>query len=200
MALSLTDLSTSLLHVEKSFLATVAIDFGTTYSGFAFSFNKDDGKDVIFMNRAWMNDQGHQTSKTPTCLLLEPDLSFHSFGYEAEEKYANLTSISEEKEYMFFRHFKMLLHNDESLNLNTKIAAANGKLLPAKQVFAHSIRFLKEQALSVIRRETSDDRFGMEDIQWVLTVPGLTITVADHDFRMRWWLLKEPFISSLRFP
>lgn len=118
-----TDLSTSLLHVEKSFLATVAIDFGTTFSGFAFSFNKDDGKDVIFMNRAWMNDQGHQTSKTPTCLLLEPDLSFHSFGYEAEEKYANLTSISEEKEYMFFRHFKMLLHNDEVRGLlNSRIS------------------------------------------------------------------------------
>ena len=40
-------------------------------------------------------------------------------------------------------------------------------------MFAHSIRFLKEQALSVIRRETSDDRFGMEDIQWVLTVPAI---------------------------
>lgn len=119
-----TDLSTSLLHLEKSFLATVAIDFGTTYSGFAFSFNKDEGEDAIFMNRAWMNDQGNQTSKTPTCLLLKPDLSFHSFGYEAEEKYASLTSISEEKEYMFFHHFKMLLHNNEVRNLlNLRISA-----------------------------------------------------------------------------
>ncbi|XP_022801897.1 heat shock 70 kDa protein 12A-like, partial [Stylophora pistillata] len=173
MTFSLTDLGTSLLHLEKSFLATVAIDFGTTYSGFAFSFNKDEGKDMIFMNRAWVNDQGHQTSKTPTCLLLKPDLSFHSFGYEAEENYASLTSISEEKEYMFFRNFKMLLHNDESLNLNTKIAAANGKLLHAKQVFVHSIRFLKEQALNIIRQETHDDGFRMEDIQWVLTVPAI---------------------------
>ena len=108
-----TDIGNSLLHLEKSFLATVAIDFGTTYSGFAFSFNKDEGEDAIFMNREWENEQGHRTSKTPTCLLLKPDLSFDSFGYQAEEKYANLNNLSEEKEYMFFRHFKMLLHNDE---------------------------------------------------------------------------------------
>jgi len=91
----------------------VAIDFGTTYSGFAFSFNKEQGDDSIFMNRDWMNDQGHRTSKTPTCLLLKPDQSFDSFGYQAVEKYTNLKSLSEEKEYFFFRHFKMFLHNDE---------------------------------------------------------------------------------------
>ena len=103
----------SLLHLEKSFLATVAIDFGTTYSGFAFSFNKEQGEDSIFMNRDWVNELGHRTSKTPTCLLLNPDLSFNSFGYGAVENYTNLKSLSEEKEYFFFQHFKMLLHNDE---------------------------------------------------------------------------------------
>ena len=57
------------------------------------------------MNREWENEQGHRTSKTPTCLLLKPDLSFDSFGYQAEEKYANLNSLAEEKEYMFFSAF-----------------------------------------------------------------------------------------------
>ena len=107
------DLNDSLLHLEKSFLAIVAIDFGTTYSGFAFSFNKEQGDDSIFMNRDWVNEQGHRTSKTPTCLLLKPDQSFDSFGYPAEEKYTNLKSLSEENEYFFFQHFKMFLHNDE---------------------------------------------------------------------------------------
>lgn len=91
----------------------VAIDFGTTYSGFAFSFIKDQGKDAIFMNKDWINEQGSRTSKTPTCLLLRPDLSFDSFGYEAIEKYAGLEDESEEKEYLFFKHFKMALHSDE---------------------------------------------------------------------------------------
>ena len=91
----------------------VAIDFGTTYSGFAFSFIKDQGKDSIFMNRDWANEQGGRTSKTPTCLLLNADLSFDSFGYEAVDKYAGLQDDCNEGEYLFFQHFKMALHNDE---------------------------------------------------------------------------------------
>ena len=109
-----TALEDSLLYSPKSsYLVVVAIDFGTTYSGFAFSFIKDQGKDSIFMNRDWVNEQGGQTSKTPTCLLLKPDLSFDSFGYEAIEKYASLEGEGEEKEYLFFKNFKMTLHNDE---------------------------------------------------------------------------------------
>ena len=91
----------------------MAIDFGTTYSGYAFSFINDTGKDSVFMNREWMNEQGARTSKTPTCLLLRPDLSFDSFGYEAVEKYANLQDADSEQKYYFFQHFKMDLHNDE---------------------------------------------------------------------------------------
>lgn len=100
-------------HSEKSYLATVGIDFGTTYSGFAFSFNKEQGDDAIFMNRDWENELGHRTSKTPTCLLLKPDRSFDSFGYKALEKYTNLRSVFEEKDFFFFQHFKMELHNEE---------------------------------------------------------------------------------------
>lgn len=65
------------------------------------------------MNKDWINEQGSRTSKTPTCLLLRPDLSFDSFGYEAIEKYAGLEDEGEEKEYLFFKHFKMALHSDE---------------------------------------------------------------------------------------
>jgi len=86
-----TALEHSLFYSPRaSYLAVVAIDFGTTYSGFAFSFIKDLGKDAIFMNLDWVNEQGGQTSETPTCLLLKPDLSFDSFGYDAIEKYAGL--------------------------------------------------------------------------------------------------------------
>ena len=108
---SFTALEDSLVYSPKSsHLAVIAIDFGTTYSGFAFSFIKDQGKDAIFMNMDWVNEQGSLTSKTPTCLLLKSDLSFDSFGYEAIEKYAGLEG---EEDYLFFKHFKMALHNDE---------------------------------------------------------------------------------------
>ena len=105
----------SLFYSPKStYLAVVAIDFGTTYSGFAFSFIKDQGRDAIFMNMDWVNEQGAQTSKTPTCLLLKPNLSFDSFGYEVIEKYAGLEGEGEKKSiYFLIKHFNMALHSDE---------------------------------------------------------------------------------------
>ena len=72
------------------------------------------------MNKDWVNEQGGQTSKTPTCLLLKPDLSFDSFGYEAIEKYAALQDESEGKEYLFFNRFKMALHTDEVTKDNSQ--------------------------------------------------------------------------------
>ena len=74
---------------RSNYIAVVAIDFGTTYSGFAFAFNQHEGEGGIHMNRSWGHDQGHSTLKTPTSLLLRPDGQFDSFGYEADEKYAN---------------------------------------------------------------------------------------------------------------
>ena len=53
------------------------------------------------MNRAWGHDQGTATLKTPTSLLLHPDGSFDSFGYEAEEKYANFFN-GEDRDYLYF--------------------------------------------------------------------------------------------------
>jgi len=49
----------------------------------------------------------------------------------------------------------------------------NGKRAEAKTVFAHSIRFLMDEAVNFIRLETRDDGFKAEDIQWVLTVPAI---------------------------
>ncbi len=57
--------------------------------------------------------------------------------------------------------------------MDTKIPAANEKLLQAKLVFAHSIKFLKDEAVKVIRQETGDAGYSVDDIQWVLTVPAI---------------------------
>ena len=109
-----TGLRDLLFGTEKRFLATVAIDLGTAYSGFAFSLNKEQGENSIFMNKDWVNELGHQTSKTPTCLLLKPDLSFDSFGYKAVERYAYLRSVYEaQDEFLFFELFKMAAYNDQ---------------------------------------------------------------------------------------
>jgi len=97
---------------EDKYDVVVAIDFGTSFSGFAFSFNHRDGSEDIFMNRSWGSAQGYSTLKTPTCILLNPLKRFVKFGFEAAEKYAELEDAND-KSFYFFDRFKMMLHGSE---------------------------------------------------------------------------------------
>ena len=96
-------------------LLVVAIDFGTTFSGYAYSFRdeyqKDHGK--IHSNVSWESEDGIFTPKTPTAILFENG-EFRSFGYEAEETYNALLENGEEEGYSYFSRFKMKLFQDET--------------------------------------------------------------------------------------
>ena len=94
-------------HTE-SFLVSAAIDFGTTYSGYAFSLR--DYPEKIYTNKGWVADQ-LISFKTSTCVLLTAERQFHSFGYEAENKYACLAENNKHRDWLLFRRFKMILHN-----------------------------------------------------------------------------------------
>ena len=95
-----------------TYIAVVAIDLGTTYTGFAFALNNEDAVDCIYLNREWGRGHGCTTIKAPTCLLLNPDKSFNSFGYEAQDRFAELEE-EEATAYYFFEKFEMVLHKDE---------------------------------------------------------------------------------------
>lgn len=103
-------MSTENRKSTSSRLIVAAIDFGTTYSGYAYSFKSNWAK--VFMNK-W--EGGQLTShKAPTALLLNPDKSFNSFGYQAEKTYAEIAENDDDegrscKEYYFFHRFKMML-------------------------------------------------------------------------------------------
>jgi hypothetical protein len=91
-------------------LIAAAIDFGTTYTGFAYSF-KHDPKHFIISN--WTGDYVRiATDKAPTCVLLSPDQKFIAFGYRAEEIYKDLLEedIESAEDYFFFERFKMKLY------------------------------------------------------------------------------------------
>lgn len=110
-------------------MLVAAIDFGTTYSGYAFSFKHEWRKVQV---PACFSD-AFVSSKAPTALLLNPDKSFCAFGYGAENTFKDMTteedsdtdsdsdSVEEPKtkpkknwkEHYYFRRFKMLLHKDE---------------------------------------------------------------------------------------
>ncbi|XP_064465912.1 heat shock 70 kDa protein 12A-like isoform X2 [Ornithodoros turicata] len=153
-----------------SHFIVVAIDFGTTYSGYAFSFTRDP--DNIHMMRKWEGgDPGIINQKTPTTLLLNPDGEFHSFGFTARDVYHDLDA-QEAKRWMFFEKFKMTLHSNENLSRDTEIIAANGKPMPALTVFAHALRYFRDQALKELS-EQSATTILPDDVRWVVTVPAI---------------------------
>ena len=96
-------------------LLSVAIDFGTTYSGYAFSSRGDFKTDPtkIYANEDWPAGTKGFSKKTPTVLLLNPDKEFQAFGYDAEDIYNQLAAENEHKEWFYFRRFKMKLHGEQ---------------------------------------------------------------------------------------
>lgn len=87
-------------------LLVAAIDFGTTYSGYAYSW-KHEWTEV--KTNKWAGGSG-LSYKTPSVLLLNEDKSFNSFGYDAEKKYSSLVENGTTcKKYFYFHRFKMIL-------------------------------------------------------------------------------------------
>lgn len=101
-------------YKSKSGQAVVAaMDFGTTYSGYAYSLVHEYEKDPtkVFAHTKWHAGAAQLISlKTPSILLLNPDKTFKSFGYDAETEYADLAADGAHADYYFFGRFKMLLY------------------------------------------------------------------------------------------
>ena len=87
----------------------MAIDFGTTYSGFAYSLAESQTDIVIHKWDPMSADKANISPKTPTSLLLDRENNFMAFGYEAEDMYKQMTEDGKHQEIRFFKDFKMLL-------------------------------------------------------------------------------------------
>ena len=98
----------------------VAIDFGTTFSGYAFSFTRDPDCSIHMMRKWEGGDPGVINQKTPTTLLLRPNGEFHSFGFAARDFYHDLDS-KEALKWMYFEKFKMVLHYDAVSNVSVSL-------------------------------------------------------------------------------
>ncbi|XP_027863566.1 heat shock 70 kDa protein 12A isoform X3 [Xiphophorus couchianus] len=153
-----------------SFVVVVAIDFGTTSSGYAYAFTKEP--ECIHTMRRWEGgDPGVSNQKTPTTILLTPDRKFHSFGYAARDFYHDLDP-SESKHWLYLEKFKMKLHTTANLSIDTEIHAANGKRVKALDIFAYALAFFKEQALKELSDQTGSE-FDNSNVRWVITVPAI---------------------------
>ncbi|KAK3603241.1 hypothetical protein CHS0354_007571 [Potamilus streckersoni] len=92
----------------------VAIDFGTTYSSWACSMRHEyeENPTKIYV-RQWIGGE-HFSPKVPTTVLIRPDgKTLEAFGYEAEDRYADLVEEGKHKCWYYFEKFKMKIFNNK---------------------------------------------------------------------------------------
>ena len=147
-------------------LVVAAIDFGTTYLSYGFSFRHDQEK--IYTSTFGGK---FQKERVPTTVLLKPDKTLHSIGYTAEDKYTELAEIDRHKNWFYFKRFKMSLYTRDKLSRDVEICDSEGRPMAALNLFSIVIRYITKCAKDGIR-DTSHC-INEDDILWVLTVPAI---------------------------
>ncbi|XP_045203760.2 heat shock 70 kDa protein 12B-like isoform X2 [Mercenaria mercenaria] len=154
-------------------LQVAAIDFGTTYSGYAVSFRAEflENPLKIFTYNWTTGSTGAVSLKTSSCILFDPNQKFHSFGFEAEDKYAKLAADEEHFDWYYFKRFKMLLYENKRLTRTIKLKDDKGLEMPAMKVVTECIRYLKDHLI----KTCEDKKTGLNtsEMHWVLTVPAI---------------------------
>ncbi|XP_052789013.1 heat shock 70 kDa protein 12B-like [Mya arenaria] len=155
---------------KHNYLLVAAFDFGTTYSGYAYSLR--DSPTHVHVNNSWAAGVAQLMSlKTSTSVLLNPAGDFHSFGFEAEAKYADLAEDGKHAGWRLFRRFKMMLHNNTQLNRDSTIEDIQGNPSPALPIFTHAIHYLREHVLEFINKSSAG--VTEADVFYVITVPAI---------------------------
>lgn len=91
-------------------LLVAAIDLGTTFSGYAFSFRHEYLSDRLRIStNLWPHNNG-MSMKAPTSILLDPEGEVKAFGYEAIKTFGDLAEYNQHVDYYFFNKFKMNLY------------------------------------------------------------------------------------------
>ncbi|XP_060566338.1 heat shock 70 kDa protein 12A-like [Ruditapes philippinarum] len=166
-------------------LVVAAIDFGTTFSTWGFSFKHEFDLDPTKVTaKQWSGLESTISLKGPTTILINPDgKTIDSFGFDAETKYAELAEENQHKQWYFFKRFKMQLFDKIGLQRDFTIEDATGKSLKARTVFSLSIKYLKDDLMYMTKRKVLDEHLREDDIKWVLTVPAIWNDVAKQFMR-----------------
>ncbi|XP_033842513.1 heat shock 70 kDa protein 12A-like [Periophthalmus magnuspinnatus] len=146
----------------------IAIDFGTAYSGYAYSLTLNNQQ--LERVKRWERKSGADTSKTPTCILFDENKEFVDFGYRARDKYNEMCRKT--ANYYYFKDFKMELYK-QKITKNMEIRDVNKRQMEALKVFSAALRFLKDDALEALDKETQNMAKGLLNFTWVLTVPAI---------------------------
>ncbi|CAG2244507.1 unnamed protein product [Mytilus edulis] len=171
--------------IKHDKLVVAAIDFGTTYSGFAYC-TRHDYEDYLNNKRDQPKIQcptwkagGWMNYKAPTCVLFKPNRSFHSFGYDAQSFYQENSDKVDFSQWYYFEHFKMMLYKEKDVLtkdtwLKETIDVNDGdKKMKAVDVFAAVIGYFQGLIMNELLKGHGATAFSNDDIHWVLTVPAI---------------------------
>ena len=137
----------------------VGIDFGSSGSGFAYSFFD---KNKIMHGEIFGASVGH---KVPTEIILDDNNYVVQFG-------ANCIQYLKEKGLNnghYFKGIKMLLYENKS----TIIAQNSGKKLPLKLVIQKVLETIKGYAINEISKSRPKLKKEIDKYKWVVTVPAI---------------------------
>ncbi|KAJ3366267.1 hypothetical protein GGF32_006716 [Allomyces javanicus] len=156
--------------VEIKFV--VAIDFGTSHSGFAYVHK--GAPDDITAIYDW--DFGPTPyAKTLTAILYDGDLNPVTFGYAARAKFAGLKREQRAK-HQYLTRFKLYL-DEQFERENPPISHEDGAVV----VIGDFLRFMFEKVCSVLQDKFAE--FRPESVHWALTVPAMWSDRAKHYMR-----------------
>lgn len=167
---------------RKSIRVVVAIDFGTSRSGYAYAFTENQ---QIIGRTEWPGRPPVAYVKTLTHLLYSRDRKEMNWGWEARRRLAEVQHpFGKNDDYNLFQNFKMQLHEArERTQDGPTISTNSGQKFLVLELIADYVKQLKELALKDITIATAGHLKNSE-ILWCLTVPAIW-TNADKQLMRR---------------
>ncbi|XP_048778115.1 uncharacterized protein LOC125681903 isoform X2 [Ostrea edulis] len=136
-------------HKGKEIGYVVAIDFGTSTSGFAYA--RKSKLDEIEIGTWVLGSE--TTNRTKNHILLNQDRTFNSFGFEAEDAYAKIADNEDRfKDYLYFEEFTTHLPTEGSLE-NTHVTDQGGKTVKVLLVLQLALKYIIDQVLECVKQE-----------------------------------------------
>ncbi|EGG13692.1 hypothetical protein DFA_11453 [Cavenderia fasciculata] len=156
--------------VSNSITQFVSIDFGTSCSGYAYSFITENNVD-IYVHDSWPGG-GSTSLKTLTLISIDVNGKLVKFGYDAREDHDNA----------IFSNFKMVLFDSESRE-KTMVKADNcDQTASVETLITETLKFFKQTSLERINNGNTN-AVEPSQVLWVITVPAIWDDAAKQIMR-----------------
>lgn len=160
--------------MNNTFSIAIAIDFGTTFSGYSYCLSAHTSAGDIYKNTEWTKQVGQKNSyiKTPTHLLYKNG-KLEAWGYHAKRRLGELSEAENADDFCFIENFKPKLFERDCLDEKGKpYIEKHGRRFPVVDLIADYLRELRLAALGDVKSHIGA-KINESRIRWCLTVPAI---------------------------